>query len=135
MDLEQPCDSCGGTGKQLSDAVRAALEAATEKRKALGCGSYIHAADLNKIVTAAIGEFVHVTERAQATEAIPPPAVRQTWKYNDSEPGPEVKAVRDREEDVWRREEYGWREPNGTVGLWSYVLDYAPLEDWTHEVD
>jgi hypothetical protein len=140
MDFSQSCTTCGGTGKELSNALRAALDAATEQRKSIGCGAYISPTDLTRIVKAAITEFINVTEQeARESEPIPPPAVRRVWRtYADSPPGPEVIAVRDNERDIWTRDPddpriWLWEDERFT---WAQLLeDCEPLEDWTHEID
>lgn len=140
MNMEQSCTSCGGTGKEPSDALRAALEAAVEHRKSIGCGSYIRPDSLTEIVKAALTEFVRVSEQdKQDAEPIPPPIVRRVWRtHADTPPGLEVIAVRDDDHDVWirdttRLDRWCWRNDESTWA--NLVEDCGPLEDWTHEVD
>jgi hypothetical protein len=61
----------------------------------------------------------------------------RTWQAGDPEPGPEVKAVRDRDGDLWKRRKHkgGWRSYTMGVCQWhDGPIGWAPLTDATSEV-
>lgn len=66
------------------------------------------------------------------------PSEPRTWNAGDPEPDASVTAVRDREGDVWRREDFGmggdWVTDGGGAAPWHGVTRYALLTDATHEV-
>lgn len=78
-----------------------------------------------------------------ADDEAPQAETPRVWHLPD-EPGPEVTAVRDREQGLWRRDEAGWRYeypeplPEGVRAVpfaWRPLLDeYAPLTDASGEV-
>lgn len=132
--LEKDCTACGGTGKETSDALRAALESV---RQLTLMGTVVTHISMEKVVRTAVAEFVRVSEHEADQGEIPPPTVRRTWLADDPEPGPEVVAVKDCDGDIWPRASHGWLIPgfSSTAADWDVVATYEPLEDWTHEVD
>lgn len=129
--FEKNCTTCGGTGKEPSDALRAALEAARLRKPV--AGTAVQTIQLEDIIKTALAEYLRVVEQ-EAEEARR--ANRRTWKVGDPEPGPEVTAVRDRFGDIQRRDGRVWRDPDSNErNCWAYIArNYGPLEDWTHGV-
>lgn len=62
----------------------------------------------------------------------------RSWQL-PPEPGPEVKAVRDYQGDLWARRPDGWgwalSAENNLWGWQALLMDYGPLTDVTHELE
>lgn len=128
--FEKDCVTCGGTGKEPSNALRAALEAA-RLRKPLA-GTAVQTIQLEDIIKTALTEYLRVVEKEEEEAR---KANRRTWNTGDPEPGPEVTAVLDSSGAVQIRDGNYWREEfTDDRDRWAYIVEHCgPLEDWTHE--
>jgi hypothetical protein len=65
------------------------------------------------------------------------PTEPRTWAEGDPEPGPEVRQVRDRQGDRWKRRKGAWQLKGGSGTPWRWgqlAAQWAPLTDATRKV-
>jgi hypothetical protein len=122
--------------ERMTDAEEAAL-LARQRDAVLAICARAEQAGRGMVTTSAVYD-AYVTDSRDQPDTEP-----RTWAEGDPEPGPEVRAVRDRDGDVWprRKRKGGWRFDRRDYGYgplikdWDWLaLNHGPLTDATSEV-